>query len=85
MRAVWTVLGIATFVALLAFATLRSGQVECEVCVTAAGGTHCARAAAATRDEALAGALRTACGTAAGGMDDELACTNRPPTRISCP
>ena len=84
MRALWTALGIAAFVGLLALATIGGDQVECEVCVQAGGGSHCARAAASSPEEAMAGALRTACGTASSGMDDELACTNRAPLRVTC-
>ncbi|MCP3984602.1 MAG: hypothetical protein GY723_09430 [bacterium] len=84
MRVLWSALGIAAFVGLLVLATLRTGQVECEVCVVTNAGSHCARAAGKDREEATIGALRTACGTAAGAMDDELACTKKAPQRISC-
>lgn len=84
MRALWTALGIAGFVGLLVLATLRGGQVECEVCVSTRAGSHCARASAENRQEAMIGALRSACGTAAGAMDDELACMDRTPQRITC-
>ncbi|MCP5056027.1 MAG: hypothetical protein GY937_04790 [bacterium] len=84
MRALWTVLGVAAFIGLLVMTTLRSGQVECEVCVVTKAGSHCSRAAGADREEAMVGALRAACGTAAGAMDDELACTDRAPQRITC-
>lgn len=84
MRALWTALGIAGFVGLLAVATMRSGQVECEVCVMTRGGSYCSKASGGDREEAMVGALRSACGTAAGGMDDELACTSRAPQSVRC-
>ena len=75
---------VATFVGLLVLATLRGQAVECEVCIDGAHGLHCARAAAEDRETALAGALSTACGTAAGAMDAELACRARPPRSVHC-
>ncbi len=84
MRLFGAAVGIAAFVALLVLATLRGQAVECEVCIEGARGLHCARAAAEDRETALAGALSTACGTAAGAMDAELACRGRPPHSAHC-
>ena len=84
MRALWTVLGVTAFVGLLVMTTLRSGQVECEVCVVTRTGSHCSKAAGGDRNEAMIGALRAACGTAASRMDDELTCSDRPHQRVTC-
>jgi len=84
MRILWTLLGVAAFIGLLVMTTLRGSQVECEVCVVTKTGGHCSKAAGNDRNEAMIGALRAACGTAAGAMDDELACTDRAPQRVTC-
>ncbi|MAE97320.1 MAG: hypothetical protein CL910_21930 [Deltaproteobacteria bacterium] len=83
-RTLWTLLGLAAFVAILVVATVRGERVECEVCVDAGGRTYCATASAADRESALGGAHSNACGTAAEGMDLELQCRNTPPRSAEC-
>ena len=84
MRALVTVAGILAFVGVLALATMRGGQVDCEVCVDVSGQIHCAKMRAPDRDEAVAGAQSNVCGTYAGPMDAELQCRNRPPHSVTC-
>ncbi len=84
MNTVWTLVGIAAFVGLLAYATMGSQHVECEVCVNVEGRVHCAKAAAETEEQAYSGALSTACGTAAGAMDLELGCRGSLPQSSQC-
>lgn len=79
-----TVVGLAILVAVLAWSTLRSQVVECTVCVEFAGSRNCAIATAANETEALRSAHSTACGPVTSGMNESLACGNRPPVERSC-
>ncbi len=84
MKALRTILVIGGFVGILLFATLRSQQVECEVCMQIRGVVHCAKTTAPERDQALGGAISTVCGTHAGAMDVEMACRNSRPVSSRC-
>ena len=68
----------------LLWSTLRSQNVECRVCMEFAGGRNCATAIAATEPEAARSAQTTACGTLAQGMNESIACSNRPPVERAC-
>ena len=48
------------------------------------GRSNQATASGATPDEAERQARTTACGPIAHGMDETIACTNRPPVRREC-
>jgi hypothetical protein len=79
-----TIAAVALFVGFLLWTTLGAQQVECEVCVTYAGQQNCATASNETEDAALAAAQTTACGPVAAGMNDVIACQNRPPVSRQC-
>ena len=74
----------AAFVAYLAYSTLRTQQVTCEVCVTFNGGDRCATASGANRSAATETAQTAACGPLAGGMDQSIACGRVQPRSVSC-
>ena len=79
-----TVLVVLGFVAFLLWSTLSSQRVECAVTVDFRGESRSATASAAGEHEALEQAQTAACGPLAGGMDDRIACANRPPVSKSC-
>jgi hypothetical protein len=83
--ALWTAAGIAVFVALLAWSTLRGGAaVSCEVCMSDGTRTHCATVQAPTREEAVEAGRRNACGVLTSSMADELGCQRGAPARVAC-
>ena len=82
MKIVWTVLGIAAFVGLLALATMQEQQVECEVCIQSGGAVHLTLVQ--NIETALAGARSNACGTYTDGMDAEMQCRNAVPYSATC-
>lgn len=77
------ILGAITL-ALVVYYALGQTRVSCEVCITFRGRTQCRSALGATREEATRTATDNACAFLASGMTDSVACTNTPPTRVSC-
>lgn len=72
------------FAAYLLWTTLSSQRVECHVCVTFNGAQRCADASAELEAEAARSAQTTACGTLTSGMNESIACGNRPPVVRQC-
>ncbi|HEY8106332.1 MAG TPA: hypothetical protein VIE46_09505 [Gemmatimonadales bacterium] len=79
-----TLLAAAAFAAFLFYSTLNSQRVECTVTTEFQGRRNEATASGATPDEAERQARTTACGPIAHGMDETIACTNRPPAHRAC-
>jgi hypothetical protein len=79
-----TIAAVLIFAGFLLWTTLGAQQVECEVCVEYAGQRNCATASNETEEAALASAQMTACGPVASGMNDVIACQNRPPVTRQC-
>jgi hypothetical protein len=77
------VIGLA-FVGYLLWSTLAAQAAECHVCVAFGPGRNCATASASTDKDALRSAQSTACGTLAHGMNDAIACENRPAISEEC-
>jgi hypothetical protein len=75
---------VLAFVALLLYGTVSGQKAECSVVVEFAGGRDSATASAASAEEAERQAMTTACGTLARGMNESIACGNRPPIRRQC-
>lgn len=75
---------VLAFVAFLAWSTLSAQKAECEVCVEFKGGRNCATASHENEAEAARSAQTTACGPLAKGMNDAIACENRPPVSRQC-
>ena len=87
MKAQRVIIGIglaALFVAMLVWTTLSQTSSECEVCMTHEGRSTCSTARAATRDEAVAQALSSACSSLSSGVTSVMSCNRRAPDRISC-
>jgi hypothetical protein len=79
-----TLVAIAMFAAFLLYSTIASQRAECAVSVEYQGRRNAATASAATEREAEQQARTTACGPIASGMNETIACTNRPPVRRQC-
>jgi hypothetical protein len=76
--------GLALLVGYMAYLTMSSGQVTCEVCIEFHGRSDCRKATGKDETEAQMSATSTACGLLAGGVTDGIACQNTPPKSISC-
>lgn len=79
-----TLLVVIAFVALLAWSTLETQQTTCNVCVEFNGMRNCAAASGPGPAEAIETARNTACGPVTSGMNDAIACGNKPPVSQSC-
>ena len=79
-----TIAVIMAFVAFLTWSTLSAQKVECTVCVEYKGGKNCATASHENEAEAARSAQNTACGPLTSGMNDAIACDNRPPASQQC-
>jgi hypothetical protein len=75
---------VVALIAFLVWSTLGSQRVECRACVEYGGQRNCASASAPTREEAARSAQATACGPVARGMNESIACANRPPAELVC-
>lgn len=75
---------ILAFVAFMTWSTLSAQKVSCEVCVDFNGGHQCATASHSSEAEAARSAQSTACGPLTHGMNDIIACENRPPASTKC-
>ena len=79
-----TILVVLGFVAFLLWTTLSAQRVECTVTVEFKGNTRTATASGATEGEAVNQAQNVACGPISSGMDESIACSNRPPVSRQC-
>jgi hypothetical protein len=82
-----TLIGIivmAIFAGFLLWSTLAAQRVDCEACVDFGGRRNCAKASGASEKEALQTAQMTACGPVTQGMNESIACQNRPPVVRRC-
>jgi len=74
----------ALFVGYLAYSTVKSQRLECEVCVAFNGGQRCAKASGPTKRAATETAQTAACGPLARGMDQTIGCSRAEPIKTSC-
>ena len=74
----------ALFVGYLAYSTVRSQRLECEVCVAFNGGQRCAKASGPTTRAARETAQTAACGPLARGMDETIGCGRAEPIKATC-
>ena len=75
---------VAIFASFLLWSTLSAQRVDCEACVDFGGRRNCAKASGTWNVEALRTAVPTACGPVAQGMNESIACQNRPPAFQRC-
>lgn len=75
----WMILiGAVLFIAALVHFTFQQTRLEYQVCMSFAGGTHCATAKGATADEAIRSAKNIDCGLLADGRDANIQCMGAP-------
>ncbi len=82
-----TLIGIiiaAIFAGFLLWSTMAAQRLDCQACVEFNGRRNCARVSGNTQAEALRAAVSTACGPVASGMNESIACQNRPPISQQC-
>lgn len=79
-----TIIAVLAFVVLLAYNTLSAQKVVCDVCVEFNGQQNCAKASHEDEKSAIRSAQTTACGPITNGMDDVIACSNKPPVSSQC-
>ena len=75
--------GVA-FLAFMLYGTVSGHMVACSVVMEFDGRRDSATASAASESEAEQQARTTACATISSGMNDRIACGNRPPVRRDC-
>jgi preprotein translocase subunit SecF len=75
---------IVAIVAVFFYMTAARASEECTVCIEFQGGSNCATAAGLTAAEATETAHNTACGPLVRGMNESIACGNRPPVSVQC-
>lgn len=75
---------IVAIVAVFFYMTAARASEECTVCMAFQGGSNCATAAGRTAAEATETAHNTACGPLVRGMNESIACGNRPPVSVQC-
>ena len=74
----------AIFASFLLWSTLSAQRVDCQACVEFAGKRNCAKVSGNSEADALRAAVSTACGPVTQGMDESIACQNRPPISQRC-
>jgi hypothetical protein len=75
----WMILiGAVLFIAALVHFTFQQTRLEYQVCMSFAGGTHCATAKGATADDAVRSAKDIDCGLLANGRDANIRCMDAP-------
>ena len=79
-----TAVAVLLLVGLLLWSTLASQRVECSVTVEFQDQRNTATASAASEADAIREAQTTACGPITRGMNDVIACGNRPPISRQC-
>jgi hypothetical protein len=82
-----TIIGLiiaAIFASFLLWSTLSAQRANCEACVEFNGSRNCAKVSGASEAEALRAAVSTACGPVTQGMNESIACQNRPPVTQRC-
>ena len=81
----WTLtLIVVALMGFMVYSSMARVKQHCDVCVTFNGRRNCARAAGANEREARQGALMTACGPLASGMDETIRCQNTQPASAVC-
>jgi uncharacterized protein (UPF0333 family) len=75
---------LIAIIALFFYMSVAGANQECSVCMEFRGRSNCATAAGHTAAEATETAHNTACGPIASGMNETIACGNRPPLSVQC-
>lgn len=75
---------LAPVVAIVVYSSFQVSEVECEVCMRFESREMCRTVSAATREQALRGAIENACALLTSGMTNTLHCTQSDPARDQC-
>jgi hypothetical protein len=78
------VLGVGLAVGYIFYSLMTRAQVTCEVCIAFHGRTDCRVGAGTTEEEAKRTAQDVACSLVSSGMSEGIACSNTPPTKVTC-
>lgn len=81
-NAIFAVVGVGVFIALLAYLTLGSKQFRVEVCMEFQGRTNCRTASGPTQEQALRTAAENACATISSGMTESMTCGRSQPVSV---
>ena len=81
-RALYIIVGVLAFIALLTYFTLGSKRYTVEVCMAFNGRQNCGRASGTTKPQALRAASDNACALIASGVGDTIACSNNQPVSV---
>ncbi|MGH9340405.1 MAG: hypothetical protein ACRD1R_12650 [Acidobacteriota bacterium] len=76
--------GFLLFVAYVVYSSLTISRFRCEVCMEFRGQTACRSAIGATEEEARRAAIDNACAQLVSGVTDTIACSQTPPSSVSC-
>ena len=71
------------FLGILIYLSMGLSGVRVEVCVEFNGQQSCRTASGPNREDAQRKATENACAFVASGMTDSMACTGRPPVKIT--
>lgn len=80
----YTLAALCAVAALFFFMTTARAKVQCRVCMEFHGRTNCATALGPLEAAARDGAVTTACGPIASGMDEQIGCGRTPPALVQC-
>lgn len=83
-RVLALIAAVLIFVAYLVYGSMRVVRAECELCVEFRGQTQCRTGSGETDQDAIQAAQRAACAVMASGMNESIACSNRPPHNVRC-
>ena len=81
-KAVWVIVGMAAFIALLTALTLSGRKVRVEVCMQYQGRQRCKVASGPDQQTAIRTATDNACADIASGMTESIQCTNSRPLSV---
>lgn len=79
-----TIAILAPVVAVVVYSSFHVSQVECEVCIDFEGNSSCRTVSAATKEEALRGAVDNTCAQISSGVTDTMRCARTRPTKAEC-
>ena len=71
-------------IGIVVYTSLRVGTIDCEVCIRMDGREACRTVTAATREDALRGAIDNACAQLTSGVTGTLRCSRTEPSRAEC-
>jgi hypothetical protein len=74
------VMAVLALLGVLLYSTMQQAAYKVEVCVSYKGRSHCATAAAETREAAVAAGQQVGCALITSGRDENMACLAQAPS-----